>query len=1315
MKSIEGFNEFRRFFAGIGVHDPQLQFRLALMGATTWSSSEEMLDQARRQGLERFDIAGLAGFMHATRLRRPDLEPSGPPLVGFAFSGSYRHQLLPLAKSVHASPLFRAVAILDLREWEVRSQPDLPPFLELPTIALPDPSHMANLAGMAAIFSPDTGYRFLEFLPREVKRIALMHGIIANPEYTISHEGGGTYFDHILLPGSCALEENAILDVFPRSMVRHDSGHLELVPAGWPKLDEMIDAFSRAGGSFQRKVVVHLSVESHDSVEGMRLLPQLIETLLGETPRIEVVFRPFPGVAGGFGEAMADRFRERDGFRVSGGESYVEDYAGASVLVTLKETTAEIVSLASGIPAFCLSPETKPGEFARGRIFSSLDQILPAIHEQLDFPDRWREKIFAERDKTYRHVGTSAKAVLEALPLILAGEPVPEGSRLRLFSTDAGTDLHDAVRCLQSLALSPFFATREFASGVVAWSLARFPLDPEALLWSAMNLENISRRNQSLALGKRIGPHHLASAELFLVAHCGLLLLDRQDPSTTRGIRDRIATQTQVARQMALDLERALRTVDDYRFDALPMITAFLLDPRSEPTPLIDALEAMPTRHHNQPFHPSSLAHTIRLALKKPGSEATVGRENSRKPASGGAPGLPRAFQSLDFETFLGQCRAIAPSGQANTPELFAACLLARGAQLGTEGFLRILDDLDGEGRTAFREASRSLQSRWTREKIKVATWIHPEILASQLLPISQSLDADPRFHHAAIASGRLQPQSMEGVKSFLRDDFLYAWREEWLSELSYFDAMIGGEANIDSSGFPRHVKRFLQPHGLDAPIHHSMLHFGAGTVYDHILCPSLDERLQRELNPQLYREIIPACVQEHASAEVLAIPAGYAKLDKFCSAVAGFRGTPEKIVYHLSNWGLEHPFTRANAGRILGLLLDSFPDRKIVFRPMPKDLGHPDIVRILEGFADTPRLEVSTADSYIEDYVQAALLVHHRSSSADVFALATHRPVVLIQPPEAGNSSNPYGGIARCLEEIVPEIRRLLQTPHAPLEAGTTGQIPSPTRQGGSVAYILDCIEDASRGHRRGEWVSLPLRPTLPATSEQESLLRAGFTAFAAGVPFRAMARRMIHLHPSSRTFHLLACVGLKRDGHPDHYPEYAHTWLEALECLATGLSLPTENPTGPWEGRLIEWVGQELPEIVEVLRRRLEVESTPETHSRFQAALAKLEGLVGKQARTNPPASSPPDTDAFQLVEEGILLFESGDSAAARSRFLCAAQLAPGEGAPFIGLAHCSIREKDRAAFALARRNLSATPDGPRVLPQIDRLAREAFGSLP
>ena len=675
---------------------------------------------------------------------------------------------------------------------------------------------------------------------------------------------------------------------------------------------------------------------------------------------------------------------------------------------------------------------------------------------------------------------------------------------------------------------------------------------------------------------------------------------------------------------------------------------------------------------------------------------------------------------------FIERCLQRTPPSIDRT-RCISAALLAASEGSGDAGFDRILPDLEGEGQMAFRKAARTLSERWSDNKIRLAFWAPSSAwFTNQILPIAKAASADPRFCVAGVLTGAFDEAQLHGLDWFMDRDFLHAPDPDWLAEIDFFQVMVGSEGRFDRSGFPRSVKRVVPAHGLDAPLCHSLKHFGAGIIYDHVLAPALTPDYLMEMDPDRYLNLFPLDLVEHSNRVVTAIPAGYPKLDEFLKAAGKFTGLPSSIVYHLSDWGLESEFVHQNAARILEALLADFPDHDVIFRPMPTQLNFPEIEAILAPHRGNPRLRISTAQSYVDDYVEAALVIHHQSGSAEIFGLATGRPVLQIVGPGLPRK-HPFGFLSVGCEGLAGQVQQLLSSGRCDLPNDGAGRDREIAHRGRAMDYILDALVGIADGERFAEWFTLPLFSDAQPTAAKDRFLQSALKSLSWRAPSRALGREMARRYPEIWSFQFIAAIGLKNDGHPGHFIDYVDAWLDSLECIARCARLQPDLPLGPDLTALFdEWVAEHVPELIAVLAGYYGKSGSETDRSRFESCLASLPLFPDpgafpetflKQANSRAARQNAQVQKLAQLasevvalrLESGIRHLERGDPETGKREFLRALEVAPTDPNPWIGLAHCALVQSDPAGFQASLDRLRREPSASGAVDDLVRIARQ------
>lgn len=130
-----------------------------------------------------------------------------------------------------------------------------------------------------------------------------------------------------------------------------------------------------------------------------------------------------------------------------------------------------------------------------------------------------------------------------------------------------------------------------------------------------------------------------------------------------------------------------------------------------------------------------------------------------------------------------------------------------------------------------------------------------------------------------------------------------------------------------------------------------------------------------------------------------------------------------------------------SDTDRVLGAILDSFPDYRLIYRPHPLTTNYKEIQDIANKYQSHPMfIYDNNAATYIENYCRSTLMIADASGTAYTYAFSTLRPVVFFSPNEPGVARtfgsyqyfidrNKVGYIAETVEEVIEKIRLLLKT----------------------------------------------------------------------------------------------------------------------------------------------------------------------------------------------------------------------------------------------------------------------------------------------
>lgn len=396
--------------------------------------------------------------------------------------------------------------------------------------------------------------------------------------------------------------------------------------------------------------------------------------------------------------------------------------------------------------------------------------------------------------------------------------------------------------------------------------------------------------------------------------------------------------------------------------------------------------------------------------------------------------------------------------------------------------------------------------------KVKLGFRLLPSAVLSQM---TDQLEQFSRYSHLACiglinCSDVFSPRQQQLLKA-LNLPLLYLSTEDFVT-LSWLNIVFLQETNFaNDETYPKGVIKVGSPHGTDIPLKKTLVHYGGLLEFDYILCPVS----YAPVFDDAYIGLVTSDLSSHSMPFCCAIPFGMPKYDRFYQACKE-HPDPDAIIYHLSNLKIENPAVISYVAPVLELLLKSFPDRCIIFRPFPEDQDHPLIQQILQQFSDFPNFIYSSAPSYISDYVKGAVMLCHRDYSEHLFVQASNRPMLIFDPCSQSAEAKMR---VECIEQLIPTLSSLLEEK---IQVTVNSNI---FNSGCSVDYLvsqLDYILD-NKKHPKWQYFDLYNRHSDDTT--------AVIQYHMAGVlPFHKTALRALKLFPESSECFLAALESLGR-----------------------------------------------------------------------------------------------------------------------------------------------------------------------------------------
>lgn len=192
----------------------------------------------------------------------------------------------------------------------------------------------------------------------------------------------------------------------------------------------------------------------------------------------------------------------------------------------------------------------------------------------------------------------------------------------------------------------------------------------------------------------------------------------------------------------------------------------------------------------------------------------------------------------------------------------------------------------------------------------------------------------------------------------------------------------------------PAHVKVISLTHFLDMSDYPDLLRtYGRNADYHFMIrtCSRRGERKKRRYIEEVLAHSYPPEMMK--IKETCIIPGGYPELDgiqKFCE-----KNPPggKTILFAVTGLSIGDRLLVDYGEEVLSILLERFPEHKIIFRPSPGDRGSPVIQNILTSFQDHERFFYNDSEALKEVIAESQVLVTDSTGLKEVFSLATGRP----------------------------------------------------------------------------------------------------------------------------------------------------------------------------------------------------------------------------------------------------------------------------------------------------------------------------------
>lgn len=240
-------------------------------------------------------------------------------------------------------------------------------------------------------------------------------------------------------------------------------------------------------------------------------------------------------------------------------------------------------------------------------------------------------------------------------------------------------------------------------------------------------------------------------------------------------------------------------------------------------------------------------------------------------------------------------------------------------------------------------------------------------------------------------------------------------------------------------------------------------------------------------------------------------IPCGYPRAGALAEQLAGIPSAPDAIVYapvgmvmYPDKGGMR---VKQHGEALLRVLLQGFPDKKVIFRPYKTDIDREEVKNICAAFSDEKRFLLDTTPQRLLAFSRGEVLITDYSHIGPSFAICTGRPAIVFTPWEEDGedvAETATGYWVRSYESLLNTVKKAMSDAAKQRIDRSRKEIAMPVENALAelAALIRDFFEDRPRPDwltiRRNDWSLLQDEKTLleklhrhPATSAALFLFR--------------------------------------------------------------------------------------------------------------------------------------------------------------------------------------------------------------------------------
>lgn len=344
---------------------------------------------------------------------------------------------LALGRAIQAAghlPVIALVKDISPTPEEIEGYEDLPLFL----VKRPQ---LRDLRNVDVCFSPEQ----LDVVPPGAATVAIMHSL---PDAAVMKESNADprrtlaraptmfrLFDYFCIAARQPAEHwtvehyDMVSELYPPDFLEGRRPFLDIVPAGYPKLDYLP---SKLAGAGEPDTIIYSPTRigagfSRFSTDGEPIL----KALAAAFPNHRIVLRPYPNKNDlEFATALLARLDLGERVVLDTSVTGLEHQRRCAVSVSDRSSSAITFAMSSGRPLVFVDLQAKRGaeerELAFGRSVHKVESLVAAIQHALDHPKKWRRRIQAGAEEFLYRPGQASAYLASHVPTFARRESDPE-------------------------------------------------------------------------------------------------------------------------------------------------------------------------------------------------------------------------------------------------------------------------------------------------------------------------------------------------------------------------------------------------------------------------------------------------------------------------------------------------------------------------------------------------------------------------------------------------------------------------------------------------------------------------------------------------------------------------------------------------------------------------------------------------------------------------------------------------------------------------------------------------------------------------